>query len=81
MPGISAGLVILRKCTPMDFTLLKSRARTLSRSPQCRDFSRAFMDEKSPLFPVGVGGAMVRNDWCITCKYEDFNNPNDDSSV
>ena len=86
MPGISAGLVILRKYTPMDFTLLKSRAMTLSRSPQCRAFSRAVMDEKSPLFPVGVwvggaGGAVARNDWCITCKYEDFNNPNDDSSV
>ena len=32
---------------------------TLSRSPQCRAFSRALMDENSlsPLFPVGgVGG-------------------------
>ena len=30
----------------------------LSRSPQCRDFSRALMDGKllSPLFPVGGGG-------------------------
>ena len=40
----------------------------LSRSPQCRAFSRAVMDEKSlsPLFPVGGGGgAVVTNDWCI----------------
>ena len=31
---------------------------SLSRSPQCRVFSRAVMDEKSlsPLFPVGVCG-------------------------
>ena len=38
----------------MEFTLVKSRAMTLSRSPQYR----AVMDEKllSPLFPVGVGG-------------------------
>ena len=30
---------------------------TLSRSPQCRAFSRAVMDERSlsPLFSVGVG--------------------------
>ena len=29
---------------------------TLSRSPQCRAFSRALMDEKSlsPLFPIGM---------------------------
>ena len=49
---------------PMKF--IKSRAVTLSRSPQCRAFSRAVMDEKplSPLFPVG-GGAVVTNDWCI----------------
>ena len=46
---------------------------TLSRSPQCRAFSRAVMDERSlsPLFPVGVcegvGGrvAVVTNDWCM----------------
>ena len=39
----------------MEVTLIKSRAMTLSRSPQCRDFSRAVMDVKSlsPLFPVG----------------------------
>ena len=50
----------------MEFTLIKSRAMTLSRSPQCRAFSRAVMDEKSlsPLFPVS-GGAVVTNDWCI----------------
>ena len=48
----------------MEFTLIKSRAMTLSRSPQYRAFSRAVMDEKSssPLFPVG--GAVVTNDWC-----------------
>ena len=41
---------------------------TLSRSPQCRAFSRAVTDEKSlsPLFPVHGGGAVVTNDWCIT---------------
>ena len=52
---VNAGLVILRKYTPVKFTLIKSRAMTLSRSPQCRAFSRALMDEKSlsPLFPVG----------------------------
>ena len=53
---------------------------TLSRSPQCRAFSRVLLDEKSlsPLFPVGVcvwwrgggvvgggGRAVVINDWCI----------------
>ena len=56
---------------PVKFTLMKSRAMTLSRSPQCRAFSRAVMDEKSlsPLFPVGRGwggDAVVTNDWCIT---------------
>ena len=43
----------------MEFTIIKSRAMmTLSKSPQCRAFSRALMDEKSlsPLFPVGGGG-------------------------
>ena len=50
----------------MEFTLIKSRTMSLSRSWQCRAFSRAVMDEKSlpPLFPVG-GGAVVTNDWCI----------------
>ena len=51
---------------------------TLSRSPQCRAFSRAIMimDEKSlsPLFPVGGGGggggAVVTNDRCIMYKKE-----------
>ena len=40
---------------------------TLSKSPQCRAFSRAVMDEKSlfPLFPVG-GGVVVTNDWCTS---------------
>ena len=54
---VSAGLVILHKYTPMEFTIIKSRAMTLSRSLQCRAFSKAVMDEKSlsPLFPVGGG--------------------------
>ena len=66
VPGKSRACV-LRKYTPVKFTLIKSRAMTLSRSPQCR----AFMDEKSssPLFPVG-GGAVATNDWCIiTCSH------------
>ena len=49
----------------------------LSRSPQCRAFSRALMDEKSlsPLFPVGAGeggvGAVVTHDWCISpCPFD-----------
>ena len=68
---VSVGLVILRKYTPVEFTIIKSRAMTISRSPQCRAFSRAVTDEKSlsPLFPVGGdsgGGAVVTNDWCIT---------------
>ena len=68
---INAGLVILRKYTPIEFTIIKSRAMTLCRSPQCRAFSSAVMDEKSPLFPmVGEVGGMrlvVTNDRCITC--------------
>ena len=46
----------------MEFTLIKSRAMTLSRSLQCRAFSRAVMDEKSlsPLFPVGGGGQWLQ---------------------
>ena len=43
---------------------------THSRSPQCRAFSRAVMDEKllSPLFPIccGGGGVVGTNDWCIS---------------
>ena len=66
---VSAELVVLHKFTPMEFTIIKSRALTLSRSPQYRAFSRAVMDEKSlsPHFAVGVGGgggAVVTND-CI----------------
>ena len=41
---LSAGLVTLCKYTPVEFTVIKSRAMTLSRSPQCRAFSRAVMD-------------------------------------
>ena len=42
---------------------------TLSRSLQCRAFSRALIYEKSlsPLLPVD-GGAVVTNDWCIRDK-------------
>ena len=56
VPGKS-GLVKLRKCAPVKFTLIKCRVLTLSRSPQCRAFSRAVMDEKSlsSLFPEGGG--------------------------
>ena len=51
---VSAGLVILRKYAPIEFTIIKSGAMTLSRSPQWR----ALMAEKSlsPLFPVGEWG-------------------------
>ena len=64
--GLSAGLVTLRKYTPMEINIIKSRAMTLSRSPQCR----ALMDEKplSPPLPRRWGGgwgAVVTNDWCI----------------
>ena len=54
--------------SPVEFTIIKSRAMPLSMFPQCRAFSRAVMDEKSlsPLFPVGCGVAVVTNDWCIT---------------
>ena len=42
---------------PLEFTIIKNRAMTLSRSPKCRALSRAVMDGKSlsPLFPVGGG--------------------------
>ena len=58
---------ILCKYTPMEFTIIKSRAMTLSRSQQCRAFSRAVMGEKSlsPLIPIGGVGAAVTNDWYI----------------
>ena len=54
----SAGLLMLCKYTPEDFTFIKSRAMTISRFPQCWAFNRALMDEKSlsQLFPVGGGG-------------------------
>ena len=40
---------------PVEFTIIKRKAMTLSRSPQCRAFRKAVMDEKtlSPLFSVG----------------------------
>ena len=73
---VSAGLLMLCKYTPVDFTFIKSRAMTISRSPQCWAFSRALIDEKSlsPLFPVdgvGGGGAVVTNDWCIIYQSQD----------
>ena len=38
----------------MEFTIIKRRALTLSRSPQYRAFSRAVMGKSSsPLFPIG----------------------------
>ena len=63
---VSAGLVILCKYTPIEFTIIKSRAMTVTRSSQCRAISRAVMDEKSlsPLFPVmGVGGWGGQGQW------------------
>ena len=55
---VSAGLVMLRKYTPVEFTFIKSTAMTIRKSPQCWAFSRALMDETSlsPLFLVGGGG-------------------------
>ena len=54
----------------MEFTVIKSRAMTLSRSPQCRAYSRAVMDEKlmSPLFVVGEGGVVVTKIGLIHAK-------------
>ena len=51
---------------PVEFTIIRRRSITPSRSPQCRAFSRAVMDEKSlsPLFPVGER-AVNTNVWCI----------------
>ena len=48
---------ITQNYIPVEFIIIKSRTMTLSRSPQCRAFSRAVMDEKSlsPLFAVGAG--------------------------
>ena len=54
---VSAGLVILRKYTPVEFSIIKSRAMTLSRFPQCKAFSRAVKDEN---FPHRCGG---REQW------------------
>ena len=53
---INAGLVMLHKYTPMEFSVLKSRAMT-PQVPLCRAFSRAVVDENSlsSLFPVGWG--------------------------
>ena len=49
----------LMQIYPMEFTITKSRAMTLSRSPQCRALSWAVMDEKllSPRLPTGGGGS------------------------
>ena len=42
----------------MEFTIIKNRVITLSRSAQFRAFNRAEMEEKSlsPLFPIGGRG-------------------------
>ena len=61
-------------------TVIKSRAMTLSRSPQCRALSRALMDEKSlpPLFPVGGGGDSGYK-WLVhyKCNWGDIITDND----
>ena len=43
---------------------------TLSRSPQCRAFSKAVMNERSlsPLFPVGEGGGVSGYKWLVHLK-------------
>ena len=42
---------------------------TVSRSPQCRAFSRAVIDEKSsPLFPDGAG-VVVTNARVAGCRF------------
>ena len=68
---VFAGLVILRKCTSFEFTIIKSRAVTLSRSPQCRAFSRTVMAEKSlsPLFPVGGEGQWLQMTGALDIKW------------
>ena len=48
---VSAGLAILRKYTPVEFTIIRSRAMNLSRFPQCRAFYRAVTDNN---FRIGV---------------------------
>ena len=57
---------------PLDFTIIKSMTMTLSRSPQCRVFSVAVMDEKSfsPLFPVGGGIICLRK--CVPLTFLHF---------
>ena len=56
----------ITKIYPTEFTITKSGAMTLSRSPRCR---AVMTDEKSssPLFPIGAGGGgwqrAVTNDW------------------
>ena len=61
MPGKCRACDIMQIYT-VEFTIIKSRAMTLSRSPQYRAFSRALMDETSslsPRFPVRGGGGRV----------------------
>ena len=57
----------ITKYAPFEFTIIKSWAMTLSRSSQCRAFSRALMAEKLLFVPAnpcrwGGGGAVVTND-------------------
>ena len=40
----------------MEFTIIKSRAVTLSKSLRCRAFSRAVMDGKSSSLLLAIGG-------------------------
>ena len=46
----SAGLVTLCEYNPVEFTIIKSNAMTLSRSPQCRAFGKVTV----PTIPVGA---------------------------
>ena len=39
---------------PVEFTNIKSRAMTFSRSPECMAFSRAVMDKKSLSLPFPI---------------------------
>ena len=71
----------------MEFTIIKSMAMTLSRSPQYRTFTRVVMDEKSlsPLFRVGGGcgggGAVVTHDWYIIVVNDIVNIRNNSSEI
>ena len=68
---LNSPAVLLYKYIPVEFTIIKSGVMTVSRSPWCRTFSRAVMDEKSlpppPAIPCRRGGevAAVTNNCCI----------------